>query len=169
GRIERFELGRDDVFDRFEPPQRLYGRDAEIATLLETFEQTAAGSVKSVLVSGGAGVGKTALVQEIYEPITRRRGYFAAGKFDQLQQDAPFSALVEAFQDLVEQLLTETEESIAAWRREIQAAVGANGQVIVDVIPALELIIGPQPKVHALPGFEAQNRFKLVFQSFVQV
>ena len=168
-RIARFSLGSDDVSDRFEPPQRLYGRDAETRVLLDTFARVAAGGVEAVLVAGGAGVGKTSLVQEIHQPITARRGYFATGKFDQLQRDIPFSALVAALQDLVEQLLTESEESVAAWRRAIQDAVGVNGQVIVDVVPALELIIGPQPKVPPLPGFEAQNRFKLVFERFIQV
>ena len=169
GRVEPFVVGADDVIDRFEPPQKLYGREAQTAALLAAFERVAAGAVEAVLVSGAVGIGKTSLVQEVHEGITRRRGYFAAGKFDQLQQDVPFSALVDALHDLVEQLLTESEESIAAWRQEIQAAVGVNGQVIIDVIPALALIIGTQPKVHALPGFEAQNRFKLVFQSFIQV
>jgi predicted ATPase len=168
-RIERFALATQDVVDRFEPPQKLYGREVEAGRLLEAFERIAAGSVEAVLISGHAGIGKTSLVQEIHLPITRRRGYFAAGKFDQLQQDVPFSALVDALQDLVEQLLTETEDAVLMWRQSIQAAVGVNGQVIVNVIPALELIIGPQPPVLPLPGFEAQNRFKLVFQNFIQV
>jgi predicted ATPase/signal transduction histidine kinase len=166
---QAFALGTKDVIDRFEPPQKLYGREAETAALLGTFERVAGGSVEAVLISGSGGIGKTSLVQEIHHPITRRRGYFAAGKFDQLQQDAPFSALVDALQDLVEQLLTESEEAIESWREAIRAAVGENGQIIVDVIPTLGLIIGPQPKVPALPPFEAQNRFKLVFQSFIQV
>src|SRR5690606_38291402 len=97
-RIARFSLGSDDVSDRFEPPQRLYGRDAETRVLLDTFARVAAGGVEAVLVAGGAGVGKTSLVQEIHQPITARRGYFATGKFDQLQRDIPFSALVAALQ-----------------------------------------------------------------------
>ena len=120
-------------------------------------------------VAGQPGIGKTSLVQEIYQPITRQRGYFVAGKFDQLQQNVPFSALVTALQDLVQQLLTEGEEEIAAWREAIHAAVHPNGQLIVDVVPALELIIGPQPRVPELEALEAQNRFNLVFQNFVQV
>jgi predicted ATPase/signal transduction histidine kinase len=169
GKVEAFTVGTADVVDRFEPPQKLYGRRNEVAELLETFERIADGGVETVLVSGGPGIGKTSLVQEIYQPMTRRRAYFATGKYEQLRQDTPFSALVDAFQDLVRQLLTESEESIGRWRNAIRDAVGINGQVIVDVIPALELIIGPQPKAPVLPGFEAQNRFKLVFQSFIQV
>ena len=105
--------------DRFEPPQKLYGRSAETQVLLQSFERVARGGVEAVMVAGQAGIGKTTLVQEIYQPITQRRGYFIAGKFDQLQQNVPFSALVTALQDLVQQLLTESEEQIAAWRRAI--------------------------------------------------
>jgi predicted ATPase/signal transduction histidine kinase len=167
--VERFPLGLHDAVDRFEPPQKLYGRLAETQVLLQSFERVARGGVEAVMVSGQAGIGKTSLVQEIYQPITRRRGYFIAGKFDQLQQNVPFSAIVTALQDLVQQLLTESEEAIANWRRAISAAVYPNGQLIVDVVPALELIIGKQPRVPELEAFEAQNRFNLVFQGFVQV
>ena len=143
--VERFELGSADVVDRFDPPQKLYGRAAETSALLASFERVARGGVETVTVAGQPGIGKTSLVQEIYQPITKRRGYFVAGKFDLLQQNVPFSALVAALQDLVQQLLMEGEEEIAAWREAIDAAVHPNGQLIVDVVPALELIIGPSP------------------------
>ena len=169
GVLEPFPLGLQDTVDRFEPPQKLYGRGAETQVLLQSFERVARGAVEAVMVAGQAGIGKTTLVQEIYQPVTLRRGYFIAGKFDQLQQNQPFSALVTALQDLVQQLLTESEEAIASWRREIVDTVQPNGQLIVDVVPALELIIGPQPRVVELEPFEAQNRFNLVFQNFLQV
>ncbi|HEY3516753.1 MAG TPA: diguanylate cyclase, partial [Gammaproteobacteria bacterium] len=47
--------------------------------------------------------------------------------------------------------------------------VHPNGQLIVDVVPALELIIGPQPRAPELEAVEAQNRFHLAFQNFVQL
>ena len=166
---ERFSLGSADLIDRFDPPQKLYGRAAETSTLLASFERVARGAVETVTVAGQPGIGKTSLVQEIYQPITRQRGYFVSGKFDLLQQNVPFSALVAALQDLVQQLLTEGEEEIATWRDAIDAALQPNGQLIVDVVPALELIIGPQPRVPELEALEAQNRFHLAFQNFVQL
>ena len=169
GSVIGFPLGSADVVDRFDPPQKLYGRAAETRTLLSSFERVARGSVETVTVAGPPGIGKTSLVQEIYQPITRQRGYFVSGKFDLLQQNVPFSALVVALQDLVQQLLTEGEEEIAAWRDAIHDAVDPNGQLIVDVVPALERIIGPQPRVPELEALEAQNRFNLAFQSFLQV
>jgi hypothetical protein len=169
GRIDTFPIAAHDAVDRFEPPQKLYGRSTNVDALLASFERVAKGCVEAVLVSGHAGVGKTALVQEIYEPVTRRRGYFAAGKFDQLRRDIPFSGLVNALQDLVQQLLTEDEGALADWRRAIQAAVAPNGRLLLDVLPALELIIGPQPSVPPLDAVAAQNRFNLVFKSFMKL
>jgi predicted ATPase/predicted signal transduction protein with EAL and GGDEF domain len=164
-----FELGSADIIDRFEPPQKLYGRGPELSTLLGAFDRVAAGSSEIVLVSGRAGIGKTSLVHDIHRPVTIRRAYFASGKFDQMNRDRPFSALVDALQDLVEQLLTESPEVVEAWREAIREAVGNNGRVLIDVIPALEHITGPQSPIRPLPSVEAVNRFQLVFQRFVQV
>ena len=169
GSVPRFALGSADAIDRFDPPQKLYGRAAETRSLLSSFERVARGGVETITVAGQPGIGKTSLVQEIYQPITRQRGYFVSGKFDLLQQNVPFSAVVAALQDLVQQLLTEGEEEIAAWREAIHDAIHPNGQLIVDVVPALGLIIGPQPRVPELEALEAQNRFNLAFQNFVQV
>lgn len=169
GDIEPFPLGRDDVSDRFQILQKLYGREEETRTLLDAFERVSAGASELTLVKGQAGIGKSAVVRELYKPITRQRGYFIAGKFDQLQRNVPFASLVEAFQSLSRQILTESAERVAAWREELLAALGQNGQVIIDVIPEIRLIIGPQPPLPALEGREAQNRFNLVFQSFIRV
>ncbi len=169
GSVPRFELGTADAIDRFDPPQKLYGRAAETRSLLASFERVARGGVETITVAGQPGIGKTSLVQEIYQPITRQRGYFVSGKFDLLQQNVPFSAVVAALQDLVQQLLMEGEEEIAAWRDAIHEAIYPNAQLIVDVVPALGLIIGPQPRVAELEALEAQNRFNLAFQNFVQV
>jgi PAS domain S-box-containing protein len=158
GRVEPFVLGQHDGSDRFQIPQRLYGREAEIAALLAAFERASRGASELLLVAGYAGVGKSALVHELYKPMTARRGYFIAGKFDQLQRNIPYSALIRAFQSLVQQLLTESEASVAAWRAALLHALGASAQVIVDVIP--EAALGPS---------EAQFRLRLLFQNFIKV
>ncbi|MCP4423537.1 MAG: AAA family ATPase, partial [Chloroflexi bacterium] len=150
GRIEHFELGQDDVSEKFQIPQRLYGRKAEVTTLLATFDKAAQGEEEYLLVSGYAGVGKSALVQEIHKPIVGQKGYFIDGKFDQFQRDVPYSAFVQAFQSLVRQLLSEPDERLAAWKNRLLAALGPNGQIIIDLIPAVEKIIGPQPPVQEL-------------------
>ncbi|MHC5821548.1 MAG: ATP-binding protein, partial [Nostoc sp.] len=115
------------------------------------------------------GIGKTAVVNEVHKPIVRQRGYFIKGKYDQFQRNIPFSAFVQAFRDLIGQLLTETDAQIQQWRNQILDAVGENGQVIIEVIPELEKIIGQQLAAAELSGMAAQNRFNLLFQKFIQV
>jgi predicted ATPase/signal transduction histidine kinase len=169
GRIESFSIGARDLSDRFQVPQKLYGREAEIKILLETFDRASQGVAELMLVTGYSGIGKGTLVNEIHKPILAKRGYFISGKFDQLQRDVPYSSMIQAFQDLVRQLLTESEELLAAWRARLLDALGMNGSVITDVIPEVALIIGEQPPAPALAPTETQNRFRLVFQSFVNV
>ena len=127
------------------------------------------GAGETLLVSGHAGIGKSALVHEVYKPITRQRGYFITGKFDQLHRNIPYAPLTQAFRSLIRQFLTESAAQVAALREKLLAALGPNGQVIVDIVPEVALIIGPQPSVPTLPPAEAQNRLSLVFQNFIRV
>ncbi|MCG3163379.1 MAG: Anaerobic nitric oxide reductase transcription regulator NorR [Acidobacteria bacterium] len=170
GAVESFTLGERDVPDRFLIPQKLYGREAEVAELLGAFDRVcegraAAGSM--MLVAGYSGIGKTSLIQELYKPIVRERGYFISGKFDQVARGVPFGALIQAFRALVRQLLTESEERLALWRARLSKALGAQGGVLTEVIPEIELIIGKQQPPPSLGPAEALNRFQLVFQNFI--
>jgi len=184
GEIVDFPLGSQDISDKFQIPQKLYGREVEVKTLLAGFFRVACAEYKRVsnhlseeqnkqqselmLVAGYSGVGKSVLVQEIHKPITQQRGYFICGKFDQFQRNIPYSAVVNAFTDLVRQLLTESEEELNQWREKLLIVLGTNGQVIIDVIPEVELIIGAQPPIPELGATESQNRFKLVLKNFIQ-
>jgi predicted ATPase/transcriptional regulator with GAF, ATPase, and Fis domain len=170
GRIAPFTLGQRDVPDRFLIPQRLYGRAREVTELLGTFDrvcQEHAGPASMLLVTGYAGIGKTALIQELYKPIIHERGYFISGKFDQVVRGVPFGALIQAFRGLVRQLLGESEAQLAAWRVRLSQVLGAQAGVLTEVIPEIELIIGRQPPPPALGPSEALNRFQMVVQNFV--
>jgi predicted ATPase len=145
----------------------LYGRERETAQLLTSFKKV--DQAQMTLIAGYSGIGKTALVQEIYKPLTEKRGYFISVKFEQLQRHIPYSAIVTAFTDLMRQLLTESKTQLTDWKEKILAALTPNGQIIIDVIPEVELIIGNQPPVPSLEPKEAQNRFNLAFQNFLRV
>ncbi|MEG4031061.1 MULTISPECIES: PAS domain S-box protein [unclassified Microcoleus] len=170
GQINAISLGLQDVSEQFCIPQKLYGREAEISALWVAFDRVARskGVREIMLVSGYAGVGKTALVQELFKPITAKHGYFIWGKFDQFQRNIPYSAIVDALQRLVQQLLGEPNEQVEVWRSRLLTALGSNGQIIIDVIPEVEFIIGKQPPVPEVGATEAQNRFNLTFQRFVR-
>jgi len=217
GKIATFKLGSRDISDRFVIPEKLYGRQNEVETLLAAFERVAnpfevpayptgsrltpspiekeyksaeslalsqenpsmerlpnplahrQGGVEMILVAGFSGIGKTAVVNEVHKPILRQRSYFIKGKFDQFQRDIPLSGLVQAFRDLIGQLLSETDAQIQQWKAKILQELGTQIQVIIDVIPELEQIIGKQPPVTELSGSAAQNRFNLLFQKFIQI
>lgn len=169
GQIEEFSLAQYDISDKLNIPQKLYGRQQEIDGLLAAFERVVNGNSEMILVGGYAGIGKSALIQEIYQPILSRGGYFICGKFEQFERHVPYSALVRAFSDLVLQLLTESEAQIKRWREQLLAALGPNAQLIIDLIPEVELIIGTQSEVQKLEPRDAQNRFTLLFQSFIRV
>ncbi|MCU0541230.1 MAG: trifunctional serine/threonine-protein kinase/ATP-binding protein/sensor histidine kinase [Oscillatoriaceae cyanobacterium Prado104] len=169
GKIKTFEIAARDISDRFNIPERLYGRETEVQTLLDAFERVAGGGTELMLVAGFSGIGKTAVVNEVHKPITRQKGYFIKGKFDQFNRNIPFWAFVQSFRDLMGQLLSESDTQLAVWKAKILAAVGDSGQVIIDVIPELERIIGQQQPVPELSGSAAQNRFNLIFEKFISV
>jgi PAS domain S-box-containing protein len=168
GKVQEFQLARQDRADRFLIPEKLYGRDKEVALLLSAFERAAQGRAELLLVSGAAGIGKTAVVNEAQKPIAEKHGYFIRGKFDRFKHNIPYSAFVEALRDLMSQLLGESKDQPERRKAGILNALGENGQAIIDVIPELEQIIGPQPAVPALHGIAAQNRFNLLFQKFIR-
>ncbi|MEO0840612.1 MAG: AAA family ATPase [Cyanobacteria bacterium J06643_5] len=169
GNIENFEIGKRDICDRFIIPEKLYGRENEVQELLAAFERVSQGNRELMLVAGFSGIGKTAVVNEVHKPIVKQRGYFIQGKFDQFNRNIPFSAFVQAFRNLMGQLLSESDTQLASWKNKILKALGENAQVILDVIPELKQIIGKQPDVLELFGTAAQNRFNLIFKKFIQV
>lgn len=169
GFIEDFTPGLRDKSGQFLIPQKLYGRSEEVKTLLNAFERVSQGKSEMMLIAGYSGIGKTCVVNEVHKPIVGARGYFTSGKFDQFKRDIPYAALIQALSELIRQLLTETSLGIQQWKSKILEAVGSNGQVIIDVIPEIELIIGSQPEVPQLGPTESQNRFQRVFKQFINV
>lgn len=169
GKIENFEPGQSDVSDKFQIPQKLYGREREVETLLTAFERVSRGVGEIMLVTGSSGMGKSSLVREVHKPIVHKGGYFISGKFDQLKIDIPYSSLIQALQELLRQILTESEERVVAWKESLLEALGQNGQVVVDVIPEVALIIGKQQPAPLLTPEENRNRFNLVFQKFIRL
>ncbi|MUH01793.1 AAA family ATPase [Scytonema sp. UIC 10036] len=194
GNITPFKLAQNDIGSRFIIPEKLYGRETEVATLLAAFNrvsprenveiepthqcstlaaystiQNPKSQIELMLVAGFSGIGKTAVVNEVHKAIVRQRGYFIKGKFDQFQRDIPFSAWVQALQNLMRQLFAESFIQIETWKAKILTALGTQAKVLVDVIPELELLIGKPPDISESAGNVGQNRFYLLFHKFIQV
>ena len=170
GHVEEFPLGQYDTADRLLVPEKLYGRESEIETLLAAFNRVIKhGSPELVLVSGYSGIGKSSVVNELHRVLAMSHGLFASGKFDQYKRDIPYATLVQALQSLVRSLLSKSDEELSAWRSALHEAFGPNGRLVVDLIPELQLIIGEQPPVAELLPQEAQGRFHLLFRRFIGV
>jgi len=161
-----FELASQDYNSNFQIPEKLYGREKERTILLDSFAKIEQGGLGFVLCSGYSGVGKTALIRELYKPVTQKRSYFFAGKFEQFQRDIPYSAFINAINAFIQQILGESPKRLAHWKAEFLEALGNNAGVLSEVIPSIELIIGKQESPIALPPVENQNRFNSVLQKF---
>ena len=169
-RIGDFPLGQHDTPDRLLIPEKLYGRAREVEVLLASFERIVKSGVSElVLVSGYSGIGKSSVVNELHEALVPLRGQLASGKFDQQKRDVPYATLAQAFQSLVRPLLGKSDSELSGWRQALLEALGPNGQLIVDLIPELKLIIGEQRPVPELPPQHAQSRFQSVFRQFIGV
>ena len=169
-RIDAFPLGKHDTPDRLLIPEKLYGREREIETLLAAFDRVVTrGRRELVLVSGYSGIGKSAVVNELHKALLPARGLFAAGKFDQYKRDIPYATLAQAFQSLIRPLLGKSDAELAGWRDALREALGPNGRLMISVIPELKLLIGEQPPVPELPPQQAQSRLHLVFGRFIGV
>jgi PAS domain S-box-containing protein len=170
GRIDEFPLGEHDKQDRLLIPEKLYGRTSEIGALLASFDRVLAGGrPELVLVSGYSGVGKSSVVNELHKVLIPPRGLFADGKFDQYKRDIPYVTLAQAFETLVRQILVKSEAEVDHWRHALLEALGPDGQLMVNLIPEVEFVIGKQSPVADLPPQEARNRFQLVFRRFLAV
>jgi predicted ATPase/transcriptional regulator with GAF, ATPase, and Fis domain len=169
-RIDEFPVGERDIPDRLLIPEKLYGREREIETLLAAFDRIVAGGrPELVLVSGYSGIGKSSVVNELHKPLVPPRGLFASGKFEQYKRDVPYATLAQAFHTLLRPLLTKSEAELSKWRDALRQALDPNGQLIVDLAPELKLIIGEQPPVPEVTPQDAQARFQLVFRRFINV
>ena len=168
--IGTFPLGEHDVPDRLVIPEKLYGREAEVETLLTSFDRVVAkGTPELVLVSGYAGIGKSSVVNELHKVLVLPRGLFASGKFDQYKRDIPYATLAQALQSLIRPLLSKTEAELSTWRDRFREALGPNGALVIDLVPELRFIIGEQPPVPDLPPHEGRVRFQVVFRRFINV
>ncbi len=167
GSLSDFPLAHHDIPKELQIAPGLYGREDEIIALEAALERVSQGATEMVLVSGSAGVGKTALVGEIYKSVAQKNGFFISGKFDQLRHNIPYSALIQALRGLIREVSVEEKSGRERWKSRIQAALGPNGQLVTRVIPELEQVIGPQPPLPQMGALESRNRFTAVLLEFI--
>ena len=169
GVISDFAIAGKDIPEWLNIPNRIYGRDAEKMVLGNIFERITMGFSEMVLISGYAGVGKTALIEEVFSPVLHRDAFFIEGKYEQFKQDMPYSGIIQAFRSLIKMLLTEKKDKLELWKNNLLNSFGINGQAVVNVIPEIELIVGKLPAIPSTGPLESRNIFNNVFQELFKV
>ncbi|RJP88878.1 MAG: GAF domain-containing protein [Desulfobacteraceae bacterium] len=164
-----FQIACHDIPERFLFPDRMYGRDIELAMLMDEYNRVKGSHIGISMIAGYSGMGKSRIVEEIRRYVVDKGGYFISGQYEQFQQDIPYSGLIQAFGEIIRQILTGSADQISLWRHKLEAALGANAQIIIDVIPEVEFILGAQPPAPDLSPADAQNRFHRVFEKFLRV
>ena len=172
--LSNFVLGHTDDYSRFLIPEKLYGREEELSKLLGYFEAIRVnGGSALVTISGASGIGKSRLVNELQRPVIEARGRFTSGKFDQDYRGVPLYAMIQALDDLVRQVLSESEASLEWIRSKLIVALGPDANVLVDVIPQIIMLLGPDvPTTELAPvlgGMEREERFRTVLVKFLKV
>lgn len=167
--IPPFIPGEEDVYDHFHFPDKLYGRQQELNFIKNLYKDVCRGSTILLTVTGYSGIGKSSLINEAQKTIFQENVYFTKSNFEQFKGSPPYHGLINAFQHLIHQILSESDHSLEEWKEKILTAVGENGQVIIDVIPDVKLIIGPQNPVEQLNPQENEFRFKNTILNFLKV
>ncbi|MFK7692992.1 diguanylate cyclase [Paenibacillus sp. HJGM_3] len=169
---DAFQMGEEDRLRLFRLPQKLYGREQELAGLQAVVRSLGSGADRErgrlVLIAGEAGIGKTALVQELHGFVSQEHGYFIQGKFDQYNQNLPFSAWIQAFRSLVAQLLNGDADELAPIRESLSDRLGHNASLLANLIPELQTLIGERPALEPLNPAEETNRFFMTFELFIE-
>ena len=169
GETAPIRLGEHDAPGTLRIPHRLYGREIENAALLASFERAAvADRAELVVVAGRAGSGKSALVQELREPVGRRLGLFLAGKADALERNVPFATFARAFEGALQEVLGQSDAEVARWRAELSEALGANARLLVELVPRMALLLGECPPLPEVPLAEAHRRLQRTLGRFVR-
>lgn len=167
GSVAPFALRGNDYDGELRIPEKLYGRQPQRQALLDAARRARQGGRELVVLAGPAGVGKSALVQDVHHEVVRD-GHFVSGKFEQYHRGAPFSALGKACGELVRVLMASPPRELEAWKARLRVALGNNVRVVSDVVPELALALGEHPEAPPLPPTEAQNRFERSFRKFMQ-
>jgi len=170
GAIASFALGQHDR-KTWQFPDRLYGRDEEVAEILSHFAKACAGQLSMVLIKGAAGVGKTALVKVVRRQIqqTCPEVLYGEGKYEQFGRNLPYRALVQALSGVIDGLLSLPEQVLVQWRACLKTALGANAAIMTAWLPCLEQVLGTPPAVPELPARETRNRFQITVRNFINV
>jgi predicted ATPase len=165
GRIDpALALGQHDALGRLRFAQRIYGRQAELATLASCFSRARTGRLEVALICGAPGSGKSALTEELRGTLAGARGYMGRAKLDRYRRDRPYAGFVDAFEELIDQLLAGSAEDVELWRERLSSGLGKLAGALDGILPGLKLLLGPLPALRALGPRETRQQLAVAFQ-----
>jgi predicted ATPase/class 3 adenylate cyclase/predicted Ser/Thr protein kinase len=168
-RIKSFPLGQHDISYKFEIPAKLYGREVEVNKILNIFDVLCEkGQSEILFISGYSGIGKTALVNEVHKPIVAKKGFFIKGKNDQYQKGQSYYALSQAFEQLIQQILSEPGEILADYQTKLSENLGKSAQAVLEIVPSLKKVLKTVPKLDEIGPVEAKYRLFYALSRFIQ-
>lgn len=162
-----FKLAVHDKKTRFRLSTKLYRRDHLMPLLTEALGRVKGGNGEVSWILGPSGIGKSRLVDSFLSHLEVADAYVGQGKFDQYSEDSKPATLCRAISKILGQILTESKESLQDWQRHLTQAIPREAQVLIDVFPDLQFIMGDQPSVPPLPESEAELRFHSILSAFV--
>ncbi|MFC7517512.1 AAA family ATPase [Herbaspirillum sp. GCM10030257] len=164
-RIEEFPLGSHETNGELMFGDKLYARDTSLQSLLRAFDHVAAARTRALaVVHGQSGVGKSALLSSFFAQLRLRHACVATGKVDQYSKDLPYAVIAQALHSLVMHIVAQSDETVAFWRQRLLHALGEHGDLALNLVPALEHLVGDVAPVPDLPAPQAQIRFRAVMQ-----
>ncbi|MGE0173590.1 MAG: diguanylate cyclase [Oligoflexales bacterium] len=169
GDIRTFTLGRRDRPDKFTIPEKLYGREKEKKSLLQSFKNTLRGAKEIALISGYSGIGKSSLVNELHSALTESSGYFLTGRFSEFEKNVPYSGLISALGGLVRQILTEPSDVLEQWQTRLTGALKVNISDLTDTIPELGILLDTETITNNRTSTDFDQRFHLALKRFLSI
>ncbi|MFL5764258.1 MAG: trifunctional serine/threonine-protein kinase/ATP-binding protein/SpoIIE family protein phosphatase [Bacteroidia bacterium] len=168
GTIAPFELAKADLPLRLSVSQRLIGRETEIENIFSLFEKAAEGKRVILELKGASGLGKTMLIRETARPLTATKGTYISGKFDLIQRTVPYFAWRQAFDQLADLLLTESEENISSYRNLLTEQMQGLESDIIAIAPKWKLLFTRAQPLPVLNPKEQQGRVLFAVSLFLK-
>eukprot|EP00985_Skeletonema_marinoi_P003659 scaffold1598_cov139-Skeletonema_marinoi.AAC.3 len=152
----------------------VFGRNEKLSSLKECYRRSISGKTEFAFISGHAGIGKSFLTYEFGKHVIMSGGIFLAGKFDQLQQGKPFSALAAAFNGYCGMLMqsSELQKRRAVVASTLKSSLGREAYYLTKIIPSLNDILGSEQSDETFYDdncVDAQRRLQYLLCQFVEV
>lgn len=160
--IKPFTLGRHDSSGIFSIPRKFYGREEELRRLSEAFDEAKKGRGSCLLFYGEAGIGKSALLAEFKHHIMLGDGHFISGEYQEHQDNTPYSAIIDAINEKIDQILAEDSGKLNFWRAKLDEVQIDKNSAITEILPRLQLIISEETHLTERLRSEEHNQHSRV-------